>query len=187
MKNLMKISLLGAALVAFTGMASATTIQCTPGNQNVITNSINVGPVVAACNGITATSGTHITSWGIALIGTFQDAVVNGGHQLQFSATNNVTAAVVSGNTGIDDFVGSTGFVAGAQLAAFLTALPNITVTASVAGLGGLLLPDNASVTVFVVTTETPDTTGTPEPVTMSLMGAGLLALGFAGRKLRRS
>src|SRR5262249_48721030 len=175
----MKVILL--LVFASAGMLSATTITCSPANDNLVTNSVNVSPQVVNCGTINANPGFLITGIQVALIGTFQDSVMGTIHQLMFSATNSFNAATVSGSTQTNDFIGSPGLITGGLVAvANLTTLGAVTVTGSAATVGGAPLPDNASFTGFIVTTEA---AVVPEPMVLSLVGAGLLGLGIFGRR----
>ncbi len=179
-----------AALVAFSGLASASQELCTPSNADVVASTPGNPPanVTAniSCATVFASGGAHLTSWSLLLNASWQDSANPiTQHNLQFFANPSASA---SGNTtcttGASGFTGSCqGF--GPTVNIFLTNFTtNVTGTAQT--LGGLALPANATVTVFLNYFETPDA-GVPEPMTMSLMGAGLLALGIAGRKLRKS
>jgi hypothetical protein len=171
--------------LAATCLVFGATITCTPTNQNLVTNGSNNSPQVVSCGTITATDGFYITSVAVAMVGTFQDSLASNSHTLLFGVTNSFNASTASGTAGPDLFVGSTGFVTGnfVDTGSILTTLGAVFVTGTATLTGGVL-PDNASFTGYIVTTEAP-IDGVPEPATFVALGSGLALLGIA-RLLRR-
>lgn len=171
-----------AALITFSGLATAGQIQCTPVNSDVIHNAQMVASNVA-CATVTADAGFHLTSWSLTLNASWQDSLSPTTlHQLQFfsnpsaSASGNTTCSTSSaGFTGSCQGVGPT---VGIFATTFQTNVNTFAQT-----VGGLPLPNSASITVFLNYDETKDPSGVPEPMTMSLMGAGLVAIGLVGRR----
>jgi len=173
-----------ALVFASAAVLPAATIQCTPGNLNLVTNTVNNSPQAESCGTINATPGFVIDTIQLGLIGSFQDAMQGTNHQLTFTGTTNVNGATVTGNTGIGDFIGTTNFITGSAVALpGLATLGLVTFTGSAATVDGNPLPDNASFTGFIITTERPATV--PEP-TMSLMSAAFLGLAVFGHRVMK-
>ncbi len=175
-----------AALIAFSGLASAAMIQCTPVNADVVSSGALITSNVT-CPTVNADPNFHLTSWSLQLNASWQDSLnPSQNHQLKFFANPGADAAGnVTCTSALGGFTGSCQ-ATGPSVSIFLTNF-STTVTSFAQTVGGLPLPANATVTVFLNTTETRDPSGVPEPMTMSLMGAGLLAVGIAGRRFRRS
>jgi hypothetical protein len=181
-----KALLLLVAAIAVAGLMPAATINCLPANQNVITGNVVLSGVTVACDAITATSGSVITSLAIQFMGNWQDSNPNNGtHQVRFdlSGQGAYSGMTATGTPAAGD-TGTTGFLTGASIAiANLTSIPSLTLNASGTSLAGGI-PDNASVTVFLITTES---STVPEPATIAFMGGGLLALGVFARRRKKA
>lgn len=175
---------------AFTASAAFVDFSCAPINNNAVLNSALVtgGATQVTCfaGGLNAAPGQQITNVTLNFLGTFQDSVSNGLHQLTFSGSS------VHGNFGPlnTNAAGSVGFtdtpgviiIAGpvASLASFV-----VNVTTSNTN-GANVLPDNASYTISgQYTTEAIPTQGgdVPEPSTLALVGGVLVLAGI--RKFR--
>jgi hypothetical protein len=182
---LKKFIIMSVAALGLSTVSSAATILCTPSNQNTITNTVITSPFNGLnCGTVNATPGMEITSIALQLVGGFNDAVPGSTSQLQFTATNSFNAATVTGTTGVDDFTSNTGLQLGSGVAvANLTTLGAVTASVTTTSLGAAI-PDNASVTVWLVTTErTIQTPTVPEPSTFALLGAALTGLGVYSRR----
>jgi hypothetical protein len=181
---LKKFIILAVAALGLSSVSSAATILCTPSNQNTITNQVITTPFSGLnCGTVNATPGFQITSVAMQLVGGFNDAVPGSTSQLQFIATNSFNAASATGTTGVDDFTSNTGVVLGSSVAvANLTTLGAVTATVATTSLGSTI-PDNASVTVWLVTTERAITGQVPEPSTLALLGVALAGLGAYTRR----
>ncbi len=177
------------AASAFTASATIVDFSCTPINNNAVLNSglVTAGSTSVTCftGGVNAGANNQITNVQINFLGTFQDSVSNGNHQLTFAGTS------VNGNFGplTTNSAGSVGFtdtpgviiIAGpvASLAQFV-----INVTTSNTNVNNVL-PDNASYTISGSYTleAIPNQSGVPEPSTLALVGGVLVLAGI--RKFR--
>jgi len=181
MKKLLFVVLAAAASM------SAASIQCG------IEQNVKAATAVYSCPGIGPLAGNTFTNVFISatlawsdttpnFVGSYDYLVASANPQTTFSGPTVNVGNIVSnanGGVGLGSYTGPS-FGPFVSLAGF-----NVSVTGS-AHLADNI-PQNASASVFLNYTVTPDQTGTPEPMTMSLMGAGLLALGIAGRRFRRS
>ena len=200
MKNFMKTALLTAvALVAFSGLASANTISgsCSPGGVaqgytfagNPAAASLTFNCLgfsnLAAAQAVNITGAT-LTAIHVLQLADYSDSSlpqVTNSVTFNFNITTqawdvNPTNYVVTG-------VGSSG--AATVQTSNATALFNANFVDSFTATRTQGQATNGTANVVVSYDFNPPTGGVPEPMTMSLMGAGLLALGIAGRRMRRS
>lgn len=172
-------------LLAAASLSQAAVLQslCSPTNQNVITNGVNVSPIAVTCGPLSADAGFALSSIGLELIGSFQDTIPGGGSKsIHFSLTNSLNAATIAGDA-TGTFSANTGDIVGLQVAIVqVGSIASLTVTGTATNNGINALPDNASFTALVNATQV-STTGTPEPVSMLLFGSGLIGLSVIGRK----
>ena len=178
----MRFSSLFTLLVSAASLASASTIEftCTPSNNNSIANGalVTAGTTTVSCGGFMAPSGSAITNVSFNFLGTYQDSVDNGNHQLTFAGSS-----AFGGFGPVDTTISPTiGFaVASGGSAQLLASTPSwlFTVTTSNTN-GGNVLPYNASYTISgTYTYEVQDQSGVPEPSTLALVGGVLVLAGI--------
>ena len=175
-------------VLLFTAMSMASVAQgalllCAL-NVNTVNNAAPTNPTNIACGSIDAGAGNLITTIAIRLLGSFQDAQENTLHQLQFAATNNLSAATHSIQTvGLTDFSGSGGPSSGTGVAQGTQTFGASTVAIQTTNINGGVSPDNASISVWLDYQTAPVQTGIPEPSTMALLGSALVGLGLVARR----
>ena len=178
----MRFTSIFTLLVSATSLASASTIAftCTPSNNNSIANGVLVtgGTTTVSCGAFTAPNGSAITNVAFDFLGTYQDSVENGNHQLTFSG-NSAFGGFGPADTTISPTIGFA--VASGGSAQLLASTPSwlFTVTTSNTN-GGNVLPYNASYTISgTYTYEVQRHDGVPEPSTLALVGGVLVLAGI--------
>lgn len=170
-----------ALLAASASLASATTVafQCSPVEQQAIASGVNLGSSQVTCGGFSAPSGFDITNISYSFDGSFQDAQVNGNHQLTFTVVNALFGSLdftTGSHPSISLATGALGSTLDASAQTFTVTVANT--------VGGNNLPNSASYAVYgTYTYEAQQQSGVPEPSTLALVGGVLVLAGI--RKFR--
>ena len=181
----MKKLVLVVAALTMASFSQAALLLCAT-NVNTISGGVISNPSNVNCGSIDAGAGNLITDVAIRLLGSFNDAIENTNHQLQFDGTHNLTAAVHTLQTNIGDLSGNGGPSAGVGVAVGTQTLGASTVAVTTSSVGGLNAPQNASISVWLsynVAPVPPPPSGVPEPGTLALLGSALIGVGLVSRR----
>jgi hypothetical protein len=201
-RNLMAVFLGVIALTLFASTANASFIEC----QTIGSPSGGVGftgqPVTLTCPAFVVPSGNTLTGVDIELVNdaqgpadigatvtwvwnTFVGVPQSGTQTNMQSSPDGVTFGSCSAQAG--SIVNTCPSILGTYVANVIAGntfnAVSVNVTASSGG-GGLDTAGSDSARLFIQYDLTP--TGVPEPVTLSLVGGGLLAVGLLARKRRK-
>ena len=176
----MRFTSIFTLLISAASLATASTIgfTCTPSNNNSVANGVLVtgGTTAVSCGGFAAPNGSAITNVAFDFLGTYQDSVENGNHQLTFSGSS-AFGGFGPVNTTISPTVGFA--VASGGSAQLLASTPSWLFTVTTANTnGGNVLPYNASYTISGTYTYEVQGGGVPEPSTIALVGGVLVLAG---------
>jgi PEP-CTERM motif len=170
-----KLIVLAMALASFVPAAN---ILC------VTDQNINSGATTVNCPGATAAPGFTITGITFQALGSWQDSTFGFTGSSNYSFTENSAEFAAGPLAGVASGTNSanTGLLSDGPVAVSLAAVTAFTVDATRV-IGSGVTPNNATVSVQYVTTETAIQTGVPEPSTMALLGSALVGLGVVARR----
>ena len=176
-----KFFLSSCLALAFTAVLPAAVVNCAS-NQN-----INSGSTVVSCAGVTADPGFVITGITLIGLGSWQDSSIPafvGSSSYSFTENSASFNAGPLFGTAAGSTTADTGLLFDGPVTVNLASLPAFTVDVTRTILTGGI-PANATVTVSYDWTQTalPSNGDIPEPATVGLIGAGLVALAVIRRR----
>ena len=187
--NKVFLTILGS--LALTASLSAGTITATCNTNPVTFTGGNGGPVTVTCASFNSLSvaGATLTSGTLTFVG---DMVLDSSFNpppadtvnITFSANQGFTSGVVTVSNAAGQFTKTNNSPQFGN-SSTVVAANTVIVSVSSVGTGAALTSPNGSSngSVFLQYTFA---SATPEPTTVSMLGIGLLALGFSARKLRK-